>query len=187
LLSITPDDQPEVSVDNLEVAQFVYLLLTNAKIRDVIDTVGRKAVLILGRFTDERKVVLDALRDALRLRGYVPILFDFEGPQSRDLTETVSILAHLARFVIADLTDAKSLPRELSRIVPFLPSVPVQPLIFDAQRPYAMFEHFARFPTVLPRYTYADQSALLAGLVDQVITPAEARAEELAPPQRAAG
>jgi uncharacterized protein YjbI with pentapeptide repeats len=186
-LVITPDDQPNVSVDNLKVAQFVYLLLTNPEIRGVIDILTTKIVLILGRFTDERKAVLDALRDALRLRGYAPILFDFEKPASRDLTETVSILAHLARFVVADLTDAKSLPQELSRIVPNLPSVAIQPLILEGQREYAMFEYFARFPWVLPPYTYTDQSALLAGLVEHVITPAETKAEDVAPAHRKAG
>lgn len=129
-LIITPPSGPEVSVDNLEVAQFVHLLLTNAKIRDVIDTIGRKAVLILGSFTAERKAVLDALRDALRERGYVPLLFDFEKPAKRDLTETMATLAHLARFVITDLTDARSLPHELAHIVPSLASVPVQPLLW---------------------------------------------------------
>jgi uncharacterized protein YjbI with pentapeptide repeats len=42
-LVITPYNEPEVTVDNIEVAQFVYLLLRNEKIRDVIDTIGRKA------------------------------------------------------------------------------------------------------------------------------------------------
>src|SRR5829696_4867502 len=32
----------------------------------------------LGRFTEDRKTVLDAIRDELRNRGYLPILFDFE-------------------------------------------------------------------------------------------------------------
>ena len=45
-------------------------MLHNQKIRDVIDTITSKAVLILGRFTDERKAVLDALRDELRKRNY---------------------------------------------------------------------------------------------------------------------
>src|SRR5262249_53715738 len=61
-LVITRDDEPTVTVDNIEVAQFIYLMLHNQKIRDVIDTITSKAVLILGRFTDERKAVLDALR-----------------------------------------------------------------------------------------------------------------------------
>src|SRR5262249_20430287 len=51
-----------------------------------------------------RKAVLDALRDELRHRNYLPILFDFEKPSNRDITETVSTLAHLARFVIADIS-----------------------------------------------------------------------------------
>ena len=41
-------------------------MLHNQKIRDVIDTITSKAVLILGRFTPERKAVLDALREELR-------------------------------------------------------------------------------------------------------------------------
>ena len=83
-LVITPADEPEITVDNIEVAQFIYLMLHNQKIRDVIDTITSKAVLILGRFTDERKAVLDALREELRKRNYLPILFDFDKPRSRD-------------------------------------------------------------------------------------------------------
>jgi hypothetical protein len=45
---------------------FVYLLLDKERIRNIIDTITGKVVLILGRFTDERKAVLDALRDELR-------------------------------------------------------------------------------------------------------------------------
>src|SRR5262249_7810145 len=59
-LVITDPDEPEITVDNIEVAQFVYLMLNNQKIREVIDTITSKAVLILGRFTEERKAVLDA-------------------------------------------------------------------------------------------------------------------------------
>jgi hypothetical protein len=72
-LVITQPNIPEITVDNIEVAQFVYLLLHNQKIRDVIDTITSKAVLILGRFTDERKAVLDALREELRNRDLLPI------------------------------------------------------------------------------------------------------------------
>jgi len=54
-LIITRENEPEITVDNIEVAQFIYLMLNNEKIREVIDTITSKAVLILGRFTDERK------------------------------------------------------------------------------------------------------------------------------------
>jgi hypothetical protein len=104
-LVITPQNEPEITVDNIEVAQFIYLLLHNQKMRDVIDTITSKVVLILGRFTSERKAVLDALREELRKRDYLPILFDFEVPATRDITETVSLLARMARFVVADIPD----------------------------------------------------------------------------------
>ena len=88
-LIITEKGEAEITVDDLKIAQFIYLLLNNAEIRDVIDTVARKAVLILGRFTPERKAILDGLRVALREHNYAPILFDFDKPASRDVTETV--------------------------------------------------------------------------------------------------
>jgi hypothetical protein len=132
-LIITGENEPEITVDNIEFAQFIYLLLHNQKIRDVIETITSKVVLILGRFTDERKVVLDALRDELRRYNYLPVLFDFDKPASRTTDETITLLARMARFVIADISDAKSVLQELRGIVPELPSVPVQPVIIASQ------------------------------------------------------
>jgi hypothetical protein len=71
-LVITDRHEREITVDDIEVAQFVYLMLHNEKIRDVIDTITSKAVLILGRFTQERKPVLEALREELRQRNTSP-------------------------------------------------------------------------------------------------------------------
>src|SRR5690348_14880374 len=149
----------------------------NEKIREVIDTITSKVVLILGRFTPERKAVLDALRDELRHRNYLPILFDFDKSAGRDITETVSLLARMARFVVADITDAKSIPQELSIIVPDLPSVPVQPLLLEGSNEYSMFEHFRRYPWVLKPYRYQSQEQLISDLGERVIRPAEARAD----------
>ncbi len=178
-LRITPNDQPIISVDNLKVAQFIYLLLNNAEIREVIDTLTTKSVLILGQFTFERKAILDAIRDKLRTHNYLPLLFDFDQPMSRDITETVTTLARLARFIIADLTDAKSIPQELAFIVPDLPSVPVQPLLLNSQSEYSMFEHFTKYPWVLPIHRYSDLPHLLKSLKKHVIEPAEKKAKEL--------
>jgi hypothetical protein len=163
-LNISPLNEPVITVDNLEVAQFIYLLVHNEKLRHVIDTITSKVVLILGRFTPKRKVILDAIRDNLREANYLPVLFDFEKPMSRDFTETISTLAHMARFIIADITDAKSIPQELQRIVPELPSVPVQPLILASDHEYGMFEHFKRYPWVLKMYEYKNAEELLSGL-----------------------
>lgn len=178
-LVITPDSQSTITVDNLEVAQFIYLLLNNKKIRDVIDTITSKVVLILGRFAPDRKAILDALRENLRQRNYLPILFDFDKPASRDLTETVSTLAHLARFVIADITDPMSIPQELQAIAPDL-AVPIQPIIACPQQPWGMFVDFpAKYHWVLKAHTYTDLNDLLVDLQAQVIAPAEAKAKEL--------
>jgi hypothetical protein len=82
---ITPRDESVIQLDNLEIAQFIYLLLNNEKIRDMIDTLGKKAVLILGRFTTERKEVLDAIRAATSttISGFSPDLGDPAGRFSR--------------------------------------------------------------------------------------------------------
>src|SRR5215208_2833414 len=110
--------EPAITVDDLEVAQFIYLLLNNEKIRNVIDTIGEKGVLILGRFTEDRKAVLDAVRDRLRKLGFVPMMFDFERPTQQDFDETIKTLAGLSRFVIADITNPKAAPLELQAIMP---------------------------------------------------------------------
>jgi hypothetical protein len=148
-------------------------MLHNQKIRDVIDTITSKAVLILGRFTDERKAVLDALREELRKRNYLPILFDFDKPTSQTTDETITLLARMSRFVIADISDAKSVLHELRAIVPDLPSVPVQPVIIATQEEPGMFDFFRNFRSFLEVHHYNDQQQLIADLSERVIDPAE--------------
>jgi Pentapeptide repeats (8 copies) len=138
-LVITSLDEPskEVTVDSIEVAQFVYLLLHNEKIRDVIDTIGRKGVLLLGRFTEGRMAVLERLQEELRKRDFLPIVFNFDKPETKDFTETVRLLAGLSKFVVADVTNPKSAPLELQATVPEI-MVPFRPIIEHGQQPFAM-------------------------------------------------
>jgi hypothetical protein len=153
--------------------------LDNAKVRDVIDTITSKAILILGRFTEERKAILDALREELRKRGYLPILFDFDKPTSKDLTGTVTTLANMARFIIVDGTDPKSIPHELATIVPAT-MVPVMPILLEGAREYSMFGDLRlRHHWVLPTHSYTSQQQLITDIGECVIRPAEAKALEL--------
>jgi len=179
-LIITHRYEPEITVDNIEVAQFIYLMLNNQKVRDVIDTITSKVVLILGRFTDERKAVLDALREELRERDYLPILFDFDVPARRNFTETITLLARMARFIIADLTDPSSIPQELQAIIPSV-RVPVQPVLLEGSSLYSMFKDFdpRDFHWVLPVYKYKEPKQLLATLAENVIAPAEGKVKDL--------
>ena len=107
------------------------------------------------------------------------MLFDFEKPSSQTTVETVSTLAHMARFVIADLTDAKSILQELQAVVPASPSVVVQPLLLAAQEEPGMFDFIRKFPWVLDTHRYTDQKTLLEELEEVVIAPAESKAKEL--------
>jgi len=177
-LIITSEGEPEITVDNLEVAQFIYLLLNNPRIREVIDTITSKVVLILGRFTPERKVVLDALRNELRQHNFTPVLFDFAIPADRDITETVSLLARMARFIVADLTDPASIPMELQAIAPDV-AVPIRSLVQKDQEPFSMFRTLKKYHWVLPPYRYNSMDELLANLQDEVIAPAEAKLRKL--------
>ena len=177
-LLITAPGEPAITLDNIEIAQFIYLMLHNQKIRDIIDVVTSKVVLILGRFTPERKRVLDALREELRTHNYVPVIFDFEGSHSLDFTETVTLLARMARFIVADLTEPSSIPQELQAIIPHV-AVPVKPLIAQDAQPFAMFADYRKYMWALPPYRYASLEDLLAALDDEVIAPAEAKVIEV--------
>lgn len=174
-LRITGLGEPSITVDNLEVAQFLYMLLHNEKLRAILDTIASKVVLILGRFSPERKPVLDALREALRNHpnGYIPVLFDFAPQQEKPVLDTVKTLANLARFVVADLTDPNMVRSELTYIIPNVPTVPVCSLIEgDAKLP-TEYEFWTRYLTFLPVYRYDSLQQLLASLDEAVVTPVE--------------
>src|SRR5271165_5106890 len=179
-LIITPSGEPVIIVDNIKVAQFIYLLLNNEEVREVIDTITSKAVLILGRFSPERKIILDRLREELRARHYVPILFDFEQAKSRDTVETIRILAGMAKFVIADLTDAKSVLQELQAIVPNLPSVVVRFIMMKAEREPGMLDHLRKFPWVIDgAFEYETVEEVIESINDKVLKPVEAKLAKL--------
>jgi len=179
-LIISRGGEPAITVDNLEVAQFIYLLLHNKRIRDVIDTITSKVVLVLGRFKPERKRVLDAVRDELRRRGYCPVLFDFARPTSRDFVETVGTLAHMARFIVADFTDAKIVLEEVPHIVRNL-AVPIVPLLHGQRErePVTLFNLRRNHRSLLSTYRYRSLRSLVDSLAARVIRPAERAAEEL--------
>jgi hypothetical protein len=179
-LVITRKDEPTVTVDNIEVAQFVYLLLHNEKIRDVIDTIGKKGVLLLGRFTEGRMVVLERLRDKLRDLGYVPMVFNFDKPDTKDFTETVRLLCNLSHFVIVDITNPRSAPLELQATVPDY-MVPFAPILQEGEQPFSMFVDLQnKYDWVLqPVIGYPSVDRLIEVLEDKIVRPAQAKFNEL--------
>jgi uncharacterized protein YjbI with pentapeptide repeats len=178
-LVITPHNEPKITVDDLKVAQFVYLLLNNENIRDVIDTVGKKGVLLLGRFTKGRIKVLERLREELRKRDYVPIVFNFDKPETKDFTETVRLLAGMSKFVIADITNPKSSPLELQATVPEI-MVPFLPIMERGEKPFIMLEDLQRkYHWVFATLGYSSLDRLIETMDDKIIEPAEAKFKQL--------
>lgn len=183
-LVITKEGEPVVTVDDLEVGQFIYLILNNTKIRNVINTITSKGVLILGRFSDpQRKSVLDGLREGLRNFDLLPIVFDFDSPTDKDYTETVQTLAGMSMFVIADLTSPKSTPLELEATVKQfkIPYIPIIDISVD-RHPFSMLGDLQKsFHWVLPTLKYESKEDLLDGenLKTYIIEPAFAKREQL--------
>jgi hypothetical protein len=177
-LRITKDSESDITVSNLEIARFISLVLKNEKIKDFIETTTSKFVLIVGRFNG-RKKILDAIWNELWMHNYLPVLFEFKKPSSRDLSETILTLAGMARFIIADITDPHSVPDELRQIAPVLPSVPVKPLLQKGHKAYALFNSIQRHSSVLPIFEYENVDSILADFKRDIIEPAEIKAKEL--------
>jgi uncharacterized protein YjbI with pentapeptide repeats len=179
-LVITPHGASPITVDNIKVAQFIYLVLNNEEIRDIINTLTSKSVLILGRFAiPERKVILDALRDKLREYNLLPIVFDFDRPTEKDFTETIKTLAGLCYFVIADVTNPKSSPLELQATVPDY-QIPFVPIIQEGEQPFAMMVDLQKkYNWVLDTLSYKSIDELIRALKPAIIDPAIEKHNEL--------
>jgi uncharacterized protein YjbI with pentapeptide repeats len=149
-------------VDGLHIAVFVASLLDGNGVRDLIDGPTSTMVLVLGRFSLRHKRVLDAIRDGLRSRGYSAIVFDSAAPSNRDTSETISVLAKLSRFVIADVTEPRSSPYELMQFAPAC-RTPVL-AVTRGERPFSMLRDLEKYPWVLPAEAFADDDALLEAL-----------------------
>src|SRR5262249_30998022 len=137
-LIITNECEPTGTVDNIQVAQLVYLLLHNEKIRDVIDTIEKKGVLLLLRFTEGLINILERFRRNLLDLGYHPMLFIYHNSETKDFSETVRLLCNLSHFVIVDITNPRSTPLELQATVPDY-MVPFAPILQEGEKPFAMF------------------------------------------------
>jgi len=179
-LIITPWTQPSITVDNIKVAQFVYPILNNKEIRDVVNTLTSKTVLILGRFAiPECKAILDALRDKLREYKLLPIVFDFDRPTDQDFTETIKTLASISYFVIADVTNPKSSPLELQATIPDY-QIHFVPIIQEGEYPFAMMVDLQKkYDWVLDTISYDSLDTLVEILKPHIIDPAIKKRDEL--------
>jgi uncharacterized protein YjbI with pentapeptide repeats len=103
-------------VDDIELAQFVHYLSSHKRMRDALNVLNDKGVLLLGGFRDGGLERLYCIRKWFQGRGYVPMIFDFVRPDSLSLTETAVTMAALSKFVVVDLS-GPSVPAELQAIL----------------------------------------------------------------------
>src|SRR6516225_6105020 len=79
-------------------------------------------------------------------------------------------------FIIADLTDARSVLQELQTIVPGLPSVAVRLLIKKSAHEYGMLDYIRAYRSVVEKtYEYESMEELIASIKVNIIGPAEAK------------
>lgn len=176
-LIITPPDKPDeagVTVDDLQVAQFVFLLLNHEALRVVLRSVTERGVLLLGRFGGGGIKMLRATADRLREKGYLPMIFDFPRDPNRNYTETVKTLVGLSRFVVVDLS-GPSVPQELYATVPHF-KIPFVPILERGRHPWAMFKDILEYDWVLkPIVEFENPVSLQEMLDERIVGPAEAR------------
>ena len=124
--------------------------------------------------------VLERLRNELRKRGYLPIVFNFDKPETKDFTETVRLLAGMSKFVIADITNPKSAPLELQATVPEM-MIPFQPIIQEGEQPFAMLQDLwiKHRDWVFEPIEYSSVDRLIQTMDAEIIGPAETRFDEL--------
>jgi uncharacterized protein YjbI with pentapeptide repeats len=179
-LDIMPAQQPVLSVDSLQTAQLVGMLLHHEKARYEVFSITLNTVLVIGRFPPERKPVLAAIKDALRGGEYSPLVLDFHLPGSGDKNEIVKTLGRMSRFVIADLTGDRRISDTLDAVVHFLPSIPIQPIGQSEGGGQGLPDsHWRKYRWVLPLWRFKDPEDLAARIGPEVVAPAEQKAAEI--------
>ena len=148
-----------LTVDDIELAQFVYYLSNHKKMRDTLNILNDKGVLLLGKFKEGGLAKLYKLRDILRTKGYMPMIFDFDRPNSLSITETVVTMAGLSKFIVADLSGS-SVPHELATIL-----TQIKKPILALGDPYSMFPDLADQTKIL---IIKNEDNLEADLTDQL-------------------
>jgi uncharacterized protein YjbI with pentapeptide repeats len=176
-LIITDNDEPIITVDDLEVAQFIYLLLNHKKLRIAINSVTERGVLLLGRFGDGGLEVLQLVAAKLRQMNYLPIIFDFDRPEDRDYTETIKVLVGLSRFIVVDLS-GPSVPQELYATVPHF-DIPFVPIIEKGRKMYSMSIDLWKYEWFLtPPVEFASKEELIELISSKIVDRAEERHHE---------
>lgn len=156
-------------VENIELAQFIYYLTNHKKMRDTLNILNDKGVLLLGKFKDGGLERLYEMRDWFLEQNYLPMIFDFERPSNLDLTETIITLSGLSKVVVADLS-GDSVPLELQAILNNF-TKPV--IVYHDQAPFSMIKDLKRKNKYLDEIKYDGSDEQLYSQLPQKLENAE--------------
>ncbi len=172
-LNISKDCKGSLTIDDIEIPQFIYLILNNKKISNLITTMRTKSVLILGSFNDKSKSVLDRLKKILANKNLIPIIFDFKPSEKQDLMETVRTLALLSNFVIVDLSIPAGQLHELASIVrdTYIPFVTIANKDSKQTNMLNEFRHQYWFKSNYFKYSLKDYQKQIPILINNEIFP----------------
>ncbi|TET10396.1 MAG: pentapeptide repeat-containing protein [Candidatus Atribacteria bacterium] len=181
ITKVHPDGKlPKITTNDLEIAQFLYLIINNKKIKNVIDRMRTHCVLILGSFSEDKtdgicpKVVLEKIKEILPRYNFIPIVFDFDPSKKLDFLSTVKTLALLSSFVIVDLSIAAGQLIELGNLVQVTP-VPFIPIISNTTKHVtSMIQSFRNYPWFrenLLIYSLENYDVILPKLIENDIIP----------------
>jgi uncharacterized protein YjbI with pentapeptide repeats len=183
-----------ITANDLRMASFLGELEMPDCLTHLINAGNDYLVLILGRFSEEGRGVLQALERNVWSRGRIPLVFDFEGPTQRKLVDAVRFFACLSQFIIVDLSNPRSVPFELQAVVPQL-AIPLVPVIRRGNKPFAMLSDLTRtYPWVLPVFSYGsakqidrcfDDLLRLVGEVQAGVALQSAKTAKVVPMSRA--
>jgi hypothetical protein len=142
--TIVADGKIPLMVDDIELAQFVYYLSSHRKLRDTLNVLNTRGVLMLGGFENGGLERLNSIGERLAHHGYMPMTFDFGRPDSLSMTETVITMAGLSKFVIVDLSSGPSVPFELKSIF-----IAMKKPLLAIGNPFALFRDMADLTSVV--------------------------------------
>ena len=185
-LVISSPAEPTTRVRSVELAQLISFLQHTHSLQRVFHIYSSRIVILLerGDRTAKGTSVLNAIGEALTQMEYVPVSSDLtyipvDLSLPLEAVEHLRTLAGLSRFIIIDVTNL--IPPEFDALILSLPHVPIQPILNtsknDSFQPETFFQDY---PWVLPISRYTDQASLLTSFKEQVIGPAERKAQELA-------
>jgi uncharacterized protein YjbI with pentapeptide repeats len=167
-LALTPADEAAVLVDDLEMAHLMEALLGEPRWRELIARSSLRIALVIGRFPQWRRPHLDAIREEVRRSQYAPLAIDLEKPVGPKLRSVIANLAHLAKFVIADLAGSRAFAKELQPFSVALRDLPIQVIMPDGEDPPELPGLWAIDP-----YRYRDTEHLVEIFEKEILEPLE--------------